>query len=421
MLEIIPVIPFVALLLAIAFMPFISPDWWHKNYDKLSYILAGIVVFYYLAFANESERVAHTFVEYVSFISLLFSLFVVSGGIHFSLKGKSTPVRNTVFLMIGGIIANLFGTTGAAMLLIRPYINSNKKRLKPFHIIFFIFIVCNVGGTLTPIGDPPLFLGYLKGVPFFWVIEHLFGVWSLTMIYLLVVFYIIDTLNYKKSNNDQVITSERKTVIDKFQVDSNWNFLLLFAIIGSVFIEKPIFLRELIMLLVAGISYKLTPKRVHEKNEFNFEPIREVAVLFIGIFMTMMPALKLLSEKSDLLGLISPGDYYWATGILSSFLDNAPTYLNLMAASMGLQNLDLNLVPDVLKFVDTYSAYVISISVASVFFGAMTYIGNGPNFMVKSISDFSGLKMPNFVEYIFKYSLVILLPFYILIWYFFVR
>lgn len=420
MFELIPVIPFVLLLLSIAFMPFIRPQWWHKNYDKVSYILAGVVVVYYLVFVDESERVVHTFVEYVSFISLLFSLFVVSGGIYFSLKGKATPLRNTIFLLIGAIISNLFGTTGAAMLLIRPFIKSNRQHLKPFHIVFFIFIVCNIGGSLTPIGDPPLFLGFLKGVPFFWVFEHLVGVWSVTIVYVLIVFFIFDTINYKKFSSALEEKHEEEIAPTKFTIDGYWNFLFLFVIIGAVFIDKPIFLREMIMLSVAGLSYKLTPKRVYEKNEFNFEPIREVAVLFIGIFMTMMPALKLLSENAELLRLKNPGDFFWASGILTSFLDNAPTYLNFMAASMGLQGLDLNNPGDVMSFVDSHGAFVIAISVASVFFGAITYIGNGPNFMVKSISDYSGVKMPSFVEYMVKYSLVILLPFYILIWYFFI-
>ena len=422
--EIIVVIPFVVLLLSIAVLPFIKAHWWHKNYPKLVAVLSALILAYYLVFLREPSEVLITIEEYLSFIALLFSLFVVSGGIFIDIKGRSSPLKNTGILLFGAVIANLFGTTGAAMLLIRSFINYNNYRIHPYHIIFFIFIVCNVGGSLTPIGDPPLFLGYLKGVPFFWTIEHLFEIWIITIAYLLVLFFIIDTYNYKKKHENLLPDKNAEDGTKKkerIEIKGAFNMIFLLMIIGSVFITEPIFIRELIMVACAMISYKLTSKKIHDDNKFNFGPIKEVAILFFGIFVTMIPALELLSKHADDFGLSHPGHFYWVTGVLTSFLDNAPTYLNFLTASMGIYDLSILNVEDVLTFIDTKAVYLVAISVSSVFFGAMTYIGNGPNFMVKSIADYNKINMPSFFGYMYKYSLVILLPFYFLLWYFIFR
>lgn len=412
-------IPFIVQLMSIAIMPFVLPKWWHKNYGKYSVALALIVVFYYLFVLRDTHEVFRTVEEYISFISLLTGLFVVSGGIYFKIKGKATPLKNTVTLLIGSVAANLFGTTGAAMLLIRPFITTNKYRLKPYHIVFFIFTVCNMGGSLTPIGDPPLFLGYLKGVPFFWIIKELIGIWAIGLVYVLVVFYLIDLYYFKKLKEEVQQDVEEKG--EDVQFGGTFNIFFLFTIIGAVFITEPLFLREIIMLSAAVVSYKLTPPQVHKRNKFNFEPIKEVALLFIGIFMTMIPVLTYLNQNSAKLGVTEPGQFFWASGILTSFLDNAPTYLNFLTLSMGLQDRSINNPYEVLWFLDNFKIYVVSISVASVFFGAMTYIGNGPNFMVKSIAEQKGIKMPGFFTYIYKYSVPVLIPLFFLIWFIFFR
>lgn len=412
-------IPFIVQLMSIAIMPFVLPKWWHKNYGKYSVALALIVVFYYLFVLRDTQEVFRTVEEYISFISLLTGLFVVSGGIYFKIKGKATPLKNTVTLLIGSVAANLFGTTGAAMLLIRPFITSNKYRLKPYHIVFFIFTVCNMGGSLTPIGDPPLFLGYLKGVPFFWIIKELIGIWAIGLVYVLVIFYLIDLYYFKKLKEEVQQDVEEKG--EDVQFGGTFNIFFLFTIVGAVFITEPLFLREIIMLSAAVVSYKLTPPQVHKRNKFNFEPIKEVALLFIGIFMTMIPVLTYLNQNSAKLGVTEPGQFFWASGILTSFLDNAPTYLNFLTLSMGLQDRSINNPYEVLWFLDNFKIYVVSISVASVFFGAMTYIGNGPNFMVKSIAEQKGIKMPGFFTYIYKYSFPVLIPLFFLIWFIFFR
>lgn len=405
--------------MSIAIMPFVLPKWWHKNYGKYSIALALIVVFYYIFVLKNTHEVIRTGEEYISFISLLTGLFIVSGGIYFKIKGKATPFKNTITLLIGSVAANLFGTTGAAMLLIRPFITSNKYRLKSYHIIFFIFTVCNMGGSLTPIGDPPLFLGYLKGIPFFWIIKELIGIWAMGLIYILIIFYLIDLYYFKKLKEEVQEEIEEKG--EDVQFGGMYNIFFLLIIIGSVFVTEPLFLREIIMLSAALASYKLTPPDVHKRNKFNFEPIKEVALLFIGIFMTMIPVLSYLNQNSAKLGITEPGQFFWAAGILTSFLDNAPTYLNFLTLSMGLQDRSINNPYEVLWFLDNFKIYVVSISIASVFFGAMTYIGNGPNFMVKSIAEQKGIKMPGFFTYIYKYSIPVLIPLFFLIWFIFFR
>lgn len=429
------VVPFVLLLASIAVMPFINRHWWEHNYPKVSLGLGALIVIYYVFVLSNTPRLLLTFYEYVSFIVLIGSLFVVSGGIHLKIRGKSAPYENVILLAVGAVVSNLLGTTGASMLLIRPYLRINKFRIKPYHVVFFIFIVSNVGGALTPIGDPPLFLGYLKGVPFFWVITRVWHIWVLAIGLLLAVFFVIDSISFKK---ETAKLQEESMPPDEPEFVGLHNVIYLAAILGAVFISQPVMLRELIMIGAACASYYTTKNHIHEKNDFNFIPIKEVGILFAGIFATMIPALDWLELNSSTLGIVTPAQYYWGTGVLSSVLDNAPTYLNFLSAAFGLHaasvdnilHMDamLNLAtPEALGLANPIQAgamaigpdtwkYVQAISVAAVFFGACTYIGNGPNFMVKSIAEQAKIECPSFFGYIAKYTLPVLIPIYAIVW-----
>jgi Na+/H+ antiporter NhaD/arsenite permease-like protein len=414
------ILPFGLLLLLIAVMP-LSPaavkHWWEHRYSYVAVGLGALVASYYLfAIPGGGQTVAHTAQEYVSFIALIGSLFVVAGGIHINVKGSATPLENGVLLLIGALLANFVGTTGASMVLIRPYIRMNKARIRPYHIVFFIFIVSNVGGALTPIGDPPLFLGYLRGVPFFWLVERCMQHWLVAVGALLAVFTVIDTLAFKKTSLASQAKAERE---DTWQFLGPINVLFLAVIIGAVFLPDRWFLREFIMLGAAFASYRLTPAHVHTLNQFSFGPIKEVAFLFVGIFLTMMPALGYLEAHGQQFGVTKPVHYYFAAGSLSSVLDNAPTYVNfLKLAEVSAKAAD----PGAFTATDGSDSaslgvllmhqpgLVIAVSLGAVFFGAMTYIGNGPNFMVKSIAESAGVSVPSFFGYILKYSLPILLP-----------
>lgn len=454
------VIPFALLLASIAVMPFINRHWWEHNYHLVSFGLGLLVVLYYLLYIRASNgfaditgetsyglhRLIHTGVEYYSFIALIGSLFVVTGGIFIKVNNKSTPMVNTIILFIGSIVANFLGTTGASVLLIRPFLRINKERVKGYQVVFFIFIVSNIGGALTPIGDPPLFLGYLKGVPFFWVIGKVWHIWLLTTAIVLAVFYVIDSINYSRVKE----RVSKAGTEGKMQILGKKNFVYLFMVLFLVLIQKMEFVKEIeqvmgengelfitliiatLMILVSAIAYKGSNREAIEANEFNFLPIKEVAILFIGIFATMIPALDYLEQNAAALGINTYGQFYWGSGILSSVLDNAPTYLNFLSASFGLANLSVD--TDMVKFLDpghviTLSngltvhtwKYVQAISLGAVFFGANTYIGNGPNFMVKSIAEQSGVECPSFFEYIYKYSLPVLIPTYALVWFLFFR
>jgi len=424
------IIPFGLLLLLIATMP-LSPAkvklWWEHSYSYVATGLGLIVAAYYWFQLHESSAITHTLHEYFSFISLIGSLFVVAGGIHLKVKGKGSPMENVVFLLIGAIIANLVGTTGASMLLIRPWIRLNKYRISPFHIVFFIFIVSNCGGALTPIGDPPLFLGFLRGVPFFWLLEQAILPWALVIALILGVFYAIDSHNFSKVDAKTRQAAEKS---DTWGFEGGINIVFLLMIIVGVFMPERFFIREAVMLGAAFASWKLTPKPVHEMNSFNFGPIKEVAWLFLGIFLTMMPALGYLEEHGQEAKLTKPAQYYFASGALSSVLDNAPTYVNFLKLAevtfvprtpaeitAGGDAYDRRAVHTLLE---TWPQFVVAVSLGAVFFGAMTYIGNGPNFMVKSMAESAGVKVPTFFGYVFKYSLPFLLPILALVaWLFF--
>lgn len=429
------VIPFIVLLLMIATGPLFYEHFWHHNYPKIACGFAALVVLYYLFVLQNVHGPVHALAEYVQFIALLASLYIASGGILIEIDKKATPFANVTLLIIGALISNLIGTTGASMLLIRPFIRLNKGNIQAYHVIFFIFMVSNIGGSLTPIGDPPLFLGFLKGIPFFWTFTHNLLPWTLALACLAVAFYFIDK-KIGRANDDSEL--EPATYTNKFSMIGMKNFGWLFIIICSVFIDPNViegipaieydgmkfsYIREIIMFTVAFLSFRFADKRAIQGNEFNFEPIREVAFIFIGIFGTMMPALELVgtfAKSPEGAALITHNTLYWGTGILSGVLDNAPTYLNFLAAAMAAHGASINNIEEVRQFAaDGYddSAFsLMAIAVASVFFGAMTYIGNGPNFMVKSIAEQSGVKMPSFFGYIIRFSLPILLPILILVW-----
>lgn len=416
------IFPFIFLLAAIAAGPILYKNHWEKHYAKYSILLALIVALYYIIFLNELKGLQNIITEYFSFIALLSSLYVVSSGIFIKIDIESTPIVNTIFLAAGAVLANFIGTAGASVLLIRPFLKLNKDSVAPYHIIFFIFIVSNAGGALTPIGDPPLFLGFLNGVPFFWIFEHIWYIWLTAIILILIPFYFIDKVNKKTSN----IEREYSGVIE---IKGRRNILYLVIIILAVFVDPIVFkwvpnlsplpfgIREIIMFTVVYFSYKTSNQKVLEANEFSFEPVREVAFLFFGIFVTMLPALELATYEAKAVGnRLNIDFFYWSTGALSSVLDNAPTYMSFLSAAMGKYFLNIANKAHVQHFVRVDAIYLKAISISAVLFGAMTYIGNGPNFMVKSISERAGIKMPSFFGYIFKYSLIILLPVCTIIW-----
>ncbi|HEX2999215.1 MAG TPA: sodium:proton antiporter [Armatimonadota bacterium] len=399
-LELIASLPFVLMVLSIAVGPFIRDNWWERNYRTVSFSLGALVVLVEVLFLRSPGRIWGTFLEYFAFIALIASLFVVTGGIVIHIEGRATPLKNCLLLLVGAMLSNVMGTTGAAMLLIRPYLRLNRNRLKPYLVVFFIFLIANVGGALTPIGDPPLFLGYLQGVPFLWPLRHIWPIWLLAVALLLAVFYGFDSHN----EGDAAAPAERSGL----RLQGGYNLFFLALILGAVLLPTP--WREVVMLGAAMASYFFTPHAIRQEHDFSFQPIQEVAILFAGIFATMMPALTWLEGNAQHLGLTTPGAYYWGSGSLSAFLDNAPTYLSFLTAAMGFEGMST---PDLLF---NSPQFVRAISVGSVFFGACTYIGNGPNFMVKCIADQFGAKSPSFFGYIVRYTLPILLPIYALVW-----
>jgi len=429
------IVPFALLLALIATMP-LSPHGvkrlWERFYPLVAICLGLFVAaFYILKVPSGGHEVFKTMEEYFAFIVLIGSLFVVAGNIHILIGGEARPLGNVMFLLVGALLANLIGTTGASMVLIRPWIRMNKYRITAFHIVFFIFVVSNVGGALTPIGDPPLFLGYLHGVQFFWLLEKAMLPWLCTLGLLLVTFFAFDSANFRRAPKP---VREKETKKEQaVRVEGMHNLFFLLVIVGGVFMPEEYYIRQIAMIGAAAASYFTTRKSVREANEFSFGPIKEVGFLFVGIFATMMPALDYLKEHGQEFGFNKPVQYYVSSGALSSVLDNAPTYLNFLtlaessivpadvqakaaAVAQTGGNGEREVVVPWLTNSDSRagsvpaSLFVIAVSLGSVFFGAMTYIGNGPNFMVKSIADSSKINTPTFFGYIFKYSLPILLP-----------
>jgi Na+/H+ antiporter NhaD/arsenite permease-like protein len=414
------ILPFGLLLLLIAVMPLTSArlkHLWERYHPHAALALAALVgAFYLVRMPDGAATLGHTAHEYFSFIALVGSLFVVAGGIHLRVKGEATPRDNVVLLLVGAVLANFIGTTGASMVLIRPYIRMNKVRIGAYHVVFFIFIVSNCGGALTPIGDPPLFLGYLRGVPFFWLIEHVVWIWLAVIGALLAIFYAYDRRAFGRAPKR---IQAGIAAPDTFRIEGGVNVLFLLAVVGAVFLPERFFLREIVMLAAAAGSYFSTPKSVHAANEFGFGPIREVAFLFVGIFVTMMPALGYLEAHGREFGFERPMQYYTSTGALSAVLDNAPTYVNFLklaevGAAAGHPEAFAAAGTDeravMRELLAREPALVVAVSLGAVFFGAMTYIGNGPNFMVKAIADAAGVRTPSFFGYILRFSLPVLLP-----------
>jgi Na+/H+ antiporter NhaD/arsenite permease-like protein len=398
---------FFALLLSIALVPLINGEWWGKRYGHVSIGLAlpaAVVILFY-----EKILLLHTFIDYVSFIILLGSLFVISGGIVIRTSARGTPALNTLFLAIGAIFASFIGTTGASMVLIRPLIRANRSRKHKAHIfIFFIFLVSNVGGLLTPLGDPPLFLGFLRGVPFTWTFR-LIPFWVFAVIILLVVFFLIDRSQMKKESDESFLEGLDEQATEKLEIRGKINFLFLLMVIVAFFV--PPYVREAVMIVAAGLSLNFTSVALREENAFTYHPIIEVAILFAGIFVTMVPPMKILEASGNSIGVDVPWKFFWASGGLSSFLDNAPTYLVFSSAAKGVaaaQNITTGLVAGVPEL------FLKAISVGSVFMGANSYIGNGPNFMVKAICEENDITMPSFFGYM-AWSVGILVPIFIVI------
>jgi Na+/H+ antiporter NhaD/arsenite permease-like protein len=355
-----------------------------------------------LLIRRDPVSLLHSGMEYFSFIVLLGSLFTISGGIFVRGDLRATPATNTMLLALGAVIANLVGTTGASMLLIRLLLRTNSERRHTTHIpLFFIFLVSNIGGSLTPIGDPPLFLGYLRGVPFFWTLR-LFLPWLTAAGLVLAVFLVYDRRAWHREPAAALALDRART--EPLAVDGKQNLIYLAAVVAAAFQATPV--REAIMLAAAALSYVTTPKANHARNEFHFGPIAEVAILFAGIFVTMVPALFLLRTHASELGITEPWQFFWLTGSLSAFLDNAPTYLTFLTLAQGL-----GLASEV---AGVPARILTAVSLGAVFMGAMTYIGNGPNFMVKAVVEDSGLKMPSFFGYM-AYSSVILIPTFVIV------
>jgi len=404
--------PFGLLILGVALGPLLFEKFWHRNYPKISIGLSLIIILHYLLIEKTANPLLASAEEYISFICLIGSLFVVAGGIRIGVAGESTPWRNVLFLGLGGILANLLGTTGAAMLLIRPWIRMNRYRITGFHIVFFIFIVANVGGCLTPVGDPPLFLGYLRGVPFFWTLQRLWMEWLLVIGLLLFVFYILDRRNFLRASAS---IREKESRNETFKFEGGRNVLFLLVVLLSVLMRGwgvPWGIPELVMTMTAWMSHRFTSSRIHQQNEFSFGPLKEVAWLFVGIFTTLIPVIHLLTAYAHDLGHPTNLQYYWMTGSLSAFLDNAPTYLTFLTLALNLHEPALHLFDptEVARFAVQDPDSLAAISLGAVFFGAATYIGNGPNLLIKSIADSSKIHMPGFFGYILRFTLPILIP-----------
>jgi len=409
---------FVVMLLSIAVLPLTRLEhWWHKNENKLKVggVLAAYPLIWVTLISHNYTALWHVIEEYVSFIVLLGTLFYVSGGILLKGDLRATPGTNLKFLLFGTSIASIIGTTGASMLLIRPLLRTNHERRYKVHIvIFFIFLVSNIGGSLLPIGDPPLFLGYLRGVPFLWTL-NLWREMLLVSVLLLAGFYLLDR-HFWKRESDKVKAFDAATV-EPLSIEGTSNVIWLLGIVLCVALIKPeygLFLREAAMIGCAVASKFMTKADIREKNRFSWFPILEVAALFIGIFLTMIPAQMLLSARGGELGVDTPAKFFWITGLLSSVLDNAPTYVVFFETAKGMVEqgqLGGELVSDIIRI----PVIVLqAISVGAVFMGANTYIGNGPNFMVKAIAEEQKIEMPSFFGYM-KWSGLVLMPCFVLV------
>lgn len=430
-------IPFAFMLLSIAFFPLLASEFWHHNFGKVSAFWAVSLGLPFLIVYKGTalHDILHIILaDYIPFIILLWSLYTVSGGILLRGKLRGTPVVNTIMLIIGIILASWMGTTGAAMLLIRPFLRANDYRKnRTFMVVFFIFLVANVGGSLTPLGDPPLFLGFLHGVTFFWtfrLIPHMLS----TVILLLGIYFVLDSYHYRREG---VTPPEEGDGKEPLKLEGVYNFIFLAGIVGSVLMSGMVdwgevntlgihravqdWTRDGLLISIGILSLIATPAKVREDNNFTWFPIKEVAYLFIGIFITMVPCLLILKagSRGELAFLINavedPYHYFWITGALSAFLDNAPTYLTFFNTALGSFYSGITESQAVPLLMTENGVYLKAISTGAVFFGACSYIGNAPNFMVRSISEEAGTPMPSFFGYILRYSLVFLIPTFLII------
>ncbi|MHB8770580.1 MAG: sodium:proton antiporter [Syntrophales bacterium] len=439
------IIPFAGILLSIALCPLLTPHFWHHHFGKASafWALLFALPFLYVYRGVALYEILHIFlIDYIPFIILLWGLFTISGGVVLKGSLKGTPAVNTVMLLIGTVLASWVGTTGASMVMIRPVLRANKFRVKKAHIIcFFIFLVANIGGSLTPLGDPPLFLGFLHNVPFFWVTTNILTHMLATSLILLALFYLVDRHYYRKEEREALVPPAEEGS-EPLGIAGAHNFALLAGVVGiivvsgywrpghitvlGVHVELQNLLRDVVIVALGFLSLASTPKRLRKANEFSWFPIVEVAKLFAAIFVTIIPAIAILKAGTHgvLAALITavetPAHYFWASGLLSSFLDNAPTYLTFFNMALGKLGLAETAVPAALAAGTAtanpaFISYLKAISVGAVFMGANTYIGNAPNFMVKSIAEEAGVNMPSFFGYMFKFSLPILIPVFILV------
>ncbi len=429
-------IPFVGMLLSIALMPLLTPHFWHQHYGKVTAFWAlSFLVPFALTFglAHASHELVHVLLaEYIPFVLLLAALYTVSGGIFIRGNLHGSPALNTGLLALGAFLASFMGTTGASMLLIRPLIRANDNRQHKAHVIvFFIFIVSNIGGSLTPLGDPPLFLGFLKGVDFFWTFKQMLPETLFLVGSLLCIFYALDWWFYRY--REEVLPIDPTPDDKRIGFDGSFNFVLLAAIVALVLMSgtwktpmswniagtelgAPSLLRDVGLIVIMAISIKLTPAQVHADNQFAWEPMVEVAKLFVGIFVTIIPVITMLKQgvSGPFAAVVTavtlpdgspnPTAYFWITGALSAFLDNAPTYLVFFNTAGGN--------PQVLM--TTLSTTLIAISGGAVFMGAMTYIGNAPNLMVKAIAESRGIAMPSFFGYM-AWSVGVLIPLFVVV------
>ncbi|QTD47033.1 sodium:proton antiporter [Ottowia testudinis] len=433
-------VPFVGILLSIAIWPLVGPHFWHHHFGKVA---AGWALAFLLPFAlvfgpgMAAAGLVHALLaEYLPFILLLTALFTVSGGIYIRGNLHGSPLLNTGLLLVGGVLASFMGTTGASMLLIRPLVRANDNRRHNAHVvIFFIFIVSNIGGSLTPLGDPPLFLGFLKGVSFFWTVSHIFPDTLFLAATLLVMFFALDSYLYRREG---VLRQDPTPDDERFGFDGAINFILLGCVVALVLMSGvwkpgitfnvygtdvglPGLVRDVGMVVVTFISLAITPRSVHESNQFGWAPMQEVAKLFAGIFLTIIPVIAMLQAGvngpfgavvravTNADGTPNPAMYFWATGMLSGFLDNAPTYLVFFNTAGG----------DAATLMGPLANTLAAISAGSVFMGALTYIGNAPNLMVKAIAEDRGVKMPSFFGYM-AWSFGILMPLFVVVtWLFF--
>ena len=430
------VIPFIGILLSIALGPLVAPHFWHKHFPKISAFWAlAFAIPFLIAFKSAAlYEILHIYlIDYIPFIILLWALFAASGGILLRGTPAGTPKVNLIIILIGTLLASLIGTTGASMLLIRPLLRANEKRKSRLHIvIFFIFLVSNIGGSLTPLGDPPLFLGFLHGVPFFWTM-NLFPHMAFAVVLLLAVFFIWDTILYRREQQDMPPVGKPEPL----RLEGAHNFIFLLGVLGGVIMSgiwRPgevnvggvhmgiqNIARDLMLIAMGVLSILTTKKMTRADNQFSWFPIMEVAYIFAGIFMTIIPALAILKagEQGALAWLVrgvqDPQQYFWVTGALSSFLDNAPTYLTFFNTALGRFYPGVPETQAVGRLIAENVIYLKAISVGAVFMGANTYIGNAPNFMVRSIAEERGVPMPSFFGYMVKYSLPILIPIFVLV------